>query len=166
MTIRRLRPVACGLLTLLAAAPISSARAQQAAVPAAAAAPVDPATAKSIRQLIELSHVAANMAQGMDLMIANQRQANPRIPTEFWDAFGKKAHEGIPQLIDSIVPIYARHFSQAEIDQLVQFYATPLGQRLLAEQPTLMAESLEMGRKWGMAIGRQVSDSLQGAGGE
>ena len=158
------RPLAFALL--LAVLPLAAARAQQAPAPAAVSAPIDPAKVKSVHQLLELTHVAAMLAQSMDLSMQNQRQVNPQIPAAFWDAFTKKAHERIPELIDSLVPIYSRHFSQTEVDQLVQFYATPLGQRLLTEQPALVSESADMGRKWGMELGRQVGDSLQRAGGE
>jgi len=153
-------PRAVVLSLCLSATPLVTAAAQQ------AAAPIDATKERSIRKLIELTHVAANMTQGMDLMAQNQRQANPQIPAAFWDAFLKKAHEGVPALVDSLVPIYARHFSQAELDQLAVFYATPLGQRLVIEQQGIAAESLEMGRKWGAAIGQQVGDSLQRAGGQ
>jgi hypothetical protein len=152
------------LLLCCAAFPLSIAHSQQPTAPAPAT-PVDPAKVKSIRQLLELTHVAALLAQNMDVSMQNQRQVNPQIPAAFWDSFTKKAHERISELIDSIVPIYARHFSQAEVDQLVSFYATPLGQRLLIEQPAIMGESTDMGRKWGMVLGREVGDSLARAGG-
>jgi hypothetical protein len=56
-----------------------------------------------------------------------------------------------PSLIDEIlaesVPLYAEFFTLDEIRQLSAFYASPLGQKMLANTPTLMSRSLEIGNR-------------------
>src|SRR5437868_1269825 len=44
---------------------------------------------------------------------------------------------------DHFVDIYHRHFSEQDIDGLLAFYGTPLGQRLIAEGPGISQESVE-----------------------
>jgi len=68
------------------------------------------------------------------------------------------------QLVDSMVPIYASHFSQAELEQLVRFYESPLGKRLNEVQPLIVQESMEAGQRWGATIGREVGESLAPGG--
>jgi len=72
----------------------------------------------------------------------------------------------LPQLIDSLIPVYTARFSQAELDQLVQFYASPVGQHLIQVQPDIFQERLEIGRRSGERIVRELRDSLGRAGGE
>jgi hypothetical protein len=50
---------------------------------------------------------------------------------EFMDAY-----------IAELIPIYQKHFTKGEVDDLISFYASPVGQKFLREQPQLTQESL------------------------
>ena len=56
-----------------------------------------------------------------------------------------------PALVDEMMaeigPLYARHYTLAEIKELTAFYRTPLGQKMLALSPRLAAESMAIGQK-------------------
>jgi hypothetical protein len=142
------------LTLLLLLVPLVPASAQQ------SAAPIDAGRLKLIRELLEQNRVADGMARSMLAALPSQRQAHPEVPAEFWDAFMRKAQEQIPMLIDSLVPIYAKHYSQDDLEHLLTFYRTPTGQHLLAEQPAILGESMDLGRRWGMLIGAAVGDSM------
>ncbi len=122
--------------------------------------PIDPATAAAVRRLLDLTGAAKLALQNMEALLPAQRAANPQIPAAFWDAFLAHARRDIPQLVDSLIPIYAGHFTKAELDQLVRFYESPIGRRLAEQQPLILQESVQVGQRWGSAIGRQVGDSL------
>ena len=122
--------------------------------------PVDAATAASVRRLLTVTGATKLMLTSMESMIAAQRQANPQIPAGFWDAFMARARRDTTQLIDQLVPIYAAHLTRAEIDELLRFYQSPVGQRLTAVQPDIVRESTLAGQRWGEVIGRAVGDSL------
>jgi len=122
--------------------------------------PVDPATATTIRRLLDLTGAAKLAVQNMEALVPAQRAANPQIPAAFWDAFMAHARRDINQLVDSLVPIYAAYFTKAELDQLLGFYESPIGRRLAQQQPIILQESVQVGQRWGSAIGREVGDSL------
>ena len=46
------------------------------------------------------------------------------------------------------------------MDALIKFYESA-GQAFVKAQPTIMAESMKIGREWGAAIGQQVAKELQ-----
>jgi len=125
---------------------------------------VDPAKASVIRHLLELTGAARLAMRGMEAMVPAQRAVNPQIPSAFWDAFLARARRDVRQLVDSMVPIYASHFSQAELEELVRFYETPVGRRLNEVQPLIVQESMEAGQRWGATIGREVGESLARSG--
>ena len=50
------------------------------------------------------------------------------------------AGEMLPLLVDAQVRRYAKHFSVAELRAINAFYASPTGQRLIAEQPAMSAD--------------------------
>lgn len=126
-------------------------------------APADSAKVATIHRLLDLMKTPANMSSMFDATIAAQRSSLPGVPAAMWDAISARAHASIPQLVDSLVPIYSRHLTQQELEQLVQFYSSPLGQRLVDVQPLIAKESMEAGARWGKQIGEQVSDSIRAA---
>lgn len=51
--------------------------------------------------------------------------------------------ESIGDLMKDGPPIYARHFTAAELRELVAFYRTPTGQKMQRELPQVMAEFVQ-----------------------
>lgn len=117
---------------------------------------------EDIRQMLELSGSGKLGIQVMENMTGQFRQALPDVPGEFWEEMMKefKAEE----LIDLIIPIYKKHFTQAEIQQLIAFYKTPIGQKVTATLPIIASESMQIGQQWGQEIGQKVARRLQEKG--
>jgi hypothetical protein len=57
------------------------------------------------------------------------------------DAFSEISFD---EVIDAMVPVYQKHLAKADIDNILAFYASPSGQKLLREQPAIMRESMEV----------------------
>lgn len=120
----------------------------------------DPSVAASARRLLSITGAAKLALSSMETMINAQRQANPQIPAGFWDAFIAHARRDTAQLIDLLVPVYSKHLTRDEIEQLIRFYESPIGRRLTAVQPMISQESMTAGQMWGEAMGRVIGDSL------
>mgnify|MGYP005607049363 FL=1 len=43
-----------------------------------------------------------------------------------------------------MVKLYTNGFSEAELNQLIAFYKSPLGQKVLKQMPALFSESMKM----------------------
>jgi uncharacterized protein len=146
--------------------PAQTAAQQSAAPPPAPEASqpkIDPAKEADIRQLMEVAGTKALMAQMMGTMETSIKPmlSNAFPPGDYREKLidlfiAKFKSEGnLQQLLDLIVPIYDKYFSDKEIKDLIQYYRTPLGQKTIEVMPKLFAESQEAGRKWGEALGRQ-----------
>ena len=61
-----------------------------------------------------------------------------------------KPHIG--ELCEIIAQVWARHFEVSELQDLIVFYSSPTGQKLLDLQPTIMMESMERGMIWGQQV--------------
>ena len=48
----------------------------------------------------------------------------------------------IDEIIEAMVPMYQRHFTNADIDVVLAFYSSPTGQKFLNELPSIMQESM------------------------
>lgn len=122
----------------------------------------DPGASQAIRELIRATGGERLARLTMEQMIARFRQERPSVPADFWDRFLARVHTG--ELVDLIVPIYARHFTRAEIEELLAFYRTPLGQKLVAKQPAIIHESTMAGYEWGRRLGERAAAELESQG--
>lgn len=92
-------------------------------------------------------------------MIDMQRQTLPNVPDEFWQDF--VANVEPDDLNRLVVPVYARHFTVDEMESMIEFYRTPVGQKLVSKLPAITAESMAVGRRWGMELGIQIARKLK-----
>ena len=49
----------------------------------------------------------------------------------------------VNDLIDAMVPVYQRHLTRTDIDAVVAFYSSPVGQKMLREMPAMMSEGMQ-----------------------
>ncbi len=129
---------------------------------AEAAAPLDPALAKDIRHLLEVSGTPALAVQVTHQMVETFQKMMPNVPAAFWAKFEKKVN---PQdFVNLMVPVYAHHLTRSEVKGLIRFYSSPVGRRLVKAMPAITAESQAAGRRFGMKISQEAIDELKAQG--
>ena len=117
-----------------------------------------------IRRILVVTKAAELMVVAIEEGLPAQRASNPSVPAVFWDRFAVRARNERQSLIDSLVPIYDKAFSTSELKELLQFYETPMGTRLIAVTPQLARESMLAGQRWGMILGQEIGAQLQREG--
>ena len=125
---------------------------------------IDSAKVAVIRQILDVTHAADQMLAAMEATIPAQRASNPAIPAVFWDRFVARAREKRGALLNALIPIYDRNFSTADLNELLRFYGTPAGKRLVAATPNIARESVQVGQHWGFVIGQEIGDQLRREG--
>lgn len=136
---------------------------------------LDPATVAAVKQMMSAMKIRelmrASMQQMEQVMPAQLRQtitasinsSTTMSPEQKQHALSRMEsalpkmvaalHETMadPSLMDEmateLVPVYARNYTTAEIKQLAAFYQSPLGQKMLATMPKVMAESMQVSNK-------------------
>jgi uncharacterized protein len=124
-----------------------------AASPVSAAAAPQEAAAPSARQLeltrryIELT-LSDQFEDSLREMIVDQIAMDPSsrdLPDEdrafIADLTGELTTDMIPQMLDQMVPIYARTFTEAELEALLAFYDTDMGRSILEKTMNAMPEA-------------------------
>jgi hypothetical protein len=113
-----------------------------------------------IIELMELTG-AKSMGDQMGQVFIQQfsaamQQAKPNIP--------KRAHEVIrdvtieilkensQELLSRAIPVYEKHFTEKEIEELIVFYRTPTGQKAIKEFPVLMQEFIPISQSWASGL--------------
>lgn len=115
---------------------------------AAATTKVDPAKEAAIRHLMDITQTS-RLGDNMAAYISNQvrqfvgRSMDSTTLPKFMDAFNQKFAASAPpkEVTDAMVPIYDRAFSIDEIQALVKFYESPLGQHVVKVLPQVLEDS-------------------------
>jgi hypothetical protein len=60
------------------------------------------------------------------------------------------------ELVDGTARIYASHFTEAELKQILAFYQSPVGRKVIAEEPKALDESMAQAGNWGDNLSEEV----------
>lgn len=115
-----------------------------------------------IKHFIQLSGQGEIGQQVLQQLVENFKQAMPKVPAEFWDTFVKEL--SADELTALIIPIYDAHFTEDDILALIAFYNSPVGKKMIAEQPAITRESIEVGQRWGAATAQRIIETLKAKG--
>ncbi|HEY8683633.1 MAG TPA: DUF2059 domain-containing protein [Rhodanobacter sp.] len=121
-----------------------------------------PPTEQQVRQLMEVIGLGRSLSQMNTQVVASMKQALPCVSSNYWQDFIDQA--GSQEFIGRLVPIYQKHFTAAEVDGMVKFYGSPLGQKVLAEMPPAMAEANQVGQQWSQEHSKLMIAKLVQAG--
>jgi hypothetical protein len=136
--------------------------------PSAPAEKVDPAKEAAIRHLMDLTQTS-KMGEDLNAYVTKQvhdalsQALPPERLAKFMQGFSEKMGAAAPAsaITDATVPLYARAFSMEDIQGLVQFYESPLGQRVVKALPQVAQQSQRMGvemqQKGAMAVLQDMS---------
>ena len=117
---------------------------------------------QQVRELFKVMQVEQTLGRMNAQVAAQMREQLPCIPAEYWQGFIDG--EGASAVAQRMVPVFQRHFSGEEIDGLLKFYRSPLGQKVLTEMPAAMAEATQVGQQWGQERTRTMLQELQQKG--
>ncbi len=68
-----------------------------------------------------------------------------------------KEYDGrVSELVDASAHIYAAHFTEAELRDMLAFYKSPLGQKMIAEEPKVLDESMAHAGEWADKLSEDV----------
>ena len=148
----------CKRLGRMASTALAVALLMAVSVPAFAAQPSE----QQVRKLMDAIGLGRSLSQMNTQIATSMKQSLPCIASNYWQDFVDQA--GSNEFIGRLVPVYQKHFSADEVDGMVKFYSSPLGQKVLTEMPAAMAEANQAGQQWSREHGQQMIAKLEQAG--
>ena len=91
-------------------------------------------------------------------------QQNPGLGKDLNEITAKMRADLAPrfsELTDEVAKLYTAHFSDAELKQVLAFYKSPIGMKLIAEQPKVGEESLKFAQDWANKLSDQVIANMR-----
>jgi uncharacterized protein len=145
-------------------APAAQQRQAPAAAPAAPAQPpVTPAQLLLAKELIDLKGAAAAYDPLVNGVIQYHRnffmQTNPNLARDLDAVAQKLAADFAPrkaEMQQELTRIYAAHFTEQELKDALAFYKTPLGRKLISEEPKALEESMKAADDWSRRLAAEV----------
>jgi len=130
--------------------------------------PVDPAKDADIRALLELVGARDQVHDSVRLIAEQYREKllasvpNNEKGQAFVNATINEYEKryDVDKVNEQLVVLYDKHYTDEEIKSLLQFYGSPLGQKVAAESPKIFREIQETTRA---EAARAVKDALQEA---
>ncbi|MGZ6248335.1 MAG: DUF2059 domain-containing protein [Syntrophales bacterium] len=118
------------------------------------------------------SQVANTLPQHMvDLLIkASHREIPQRgveiMKAEITNLFDEEMKS--EKFYDNFIPIFDKYYSDKEIKELINFYDTDLGKKVVSVTPYVTQECMAAGKKWGGSLGviavKRITERLKAEG--
>jgi hypothetical protein len=148
---------------------VQAAPQKSAAVQTAQGTAIDPEKEADIRSLMELvgardmvqDGVTTSTEQYREKLLATvpNNEKGQAFVNAFADAYQKKVD--VDQLTEQLVAVYDQHFTNEEIKGLLQFYGSPLGQKVAAEMPKVNREIQARSRAAGTKAAKEALQALK-----
>ena len=127
------------------------------------AAPNDELT-RELKKMLQLTDaVNLGLSTAENMLQQQKRAADNDEMNQFFTVFLKELKSPrVYSLFENIfVKIYRKHYTLAEVKQLNQFYATPLGKKTIQVTPATSVESQEQCGKLGQMLAMEVFQQMQ-----
>jgi uncharacterized protein len=166
------------LMMLILSVPRTNAQSSGAAsVADSSTLPTDAPSRDQVMTLFDLLQVRRNMAsmlQNMKQLMSQSAEENfrkkvpnptPKQLAALHGMFDDVIDMPMDEMINALIPIYQRHLTRADVVEIIRFYSSPAGQKLLAEQPKMLQEGMlagaEIERKRMDEINAKMQERMQ-----
>lgn len=114
-------------------------------------------------ELLSLMNVEQQFVGAMEDMIEIQKQTgqDAMLPEGFYEAFIAEAKSSFgTDLLPKFKDIYKENYTLSEVNQLIDFYKSDLGQTLVETTPAITKASTQIGATWGQELAMKVMTKL------
>jgi len=129
---------------------------------------VSPASLLLAKQIVEIKGVKAMFAPLVRGVVVKTKdsllQSNPMWAKDLDEIAANLVKEYQPrgeEIVDASARFYASHFTEAELKQILTFYQSPVGRKMIVEEPKALDESMGYAGSWGDNLSNDVMNKLR-----
>ena len=130
--------------------------------------PGSPAAMGAAREILTMKNASAMYASAIPNIVQqvkdNLLQSNLNLQKDLNEAAVTVAQSLAgrdKEIGEGMAQVYSNEFTEQELKDLVAFYKTPLGQKLLATEPRAIQFSMSYMNQWAQAFGQEVNTALR-----
>lgn len=118
----------------------------------------------TLKKFFEISGNSAASTVAIDQMIEIFKSQYPNIDTKEWEKIGKDfMKKSMDQFIEMSIPIYQKYLSKSDLEEMIKFYQSPIGQKFAKSNISIAKESMSIAQKWGMELSKELIEEIEKA---
>jgi len=133
-----------------------------------ARADTDPEALKTAKAILEATNASATGTQMITVLMKSLTgiltASNPGKGQEISDILNQvvlpEFQKSMPDLVELTAHTYADNFSAAELKQILAFYQTDIGKKLIQRQPEIVREQISVGQTFAATLMARVHDKM------
>ena len=116
---------------------------------------------ETLYKMLEKSGGLESVRLMIPQLVNMMKQQAASQPDSFWEDFTKRwTKQFIDKMVEGITPIYQKHLTLKDLEDILAFYDTPAGKKLSASTPAVAKEVMPIGQRLGTEIGRQMQNEI------
>ena|ERR1051325_707433 len=120
---------------------------------------------KKVHEYLEATGSMKAFKVAMKGMMDAFRKSKADVPPAVWDEMEKEfLGTTLDDLVTLLAPIYQQHLTEADLDEIIKFYKSPIGMKMADKTPIITQQSMQAGMEWGQKLGERVTERLKEKG--
>ena len=91
-------------------------------------------------------------------IVAAYKQQYPDLTEAEWEGYIKKMKT--EELNEKMIPVYDKYFSNEEVKDIVKFYNSQIGKKMIKTMPMMMQEQMMISQEWGDGKAEEMTKSI------
>ncbi|MCD4681253.1 MAG: DUF2059 domain-containing protein [Bacteroidales bacterium] len=123
---------------------------------------VDEEYEKTLWEMFKVSGTDASYKMVIDQVFTIYKGEYTDVDDETWKALKKEFNESaIKDLVSLLTPVYHKHLTQADLEEIIKFYETSIGKKYANSMPLIGKEAMQIGAEWGMKMHQKFKDKMK-----
>ena len=119
---------------------------------------------QTLKKFFEISGNNATANAGLEQMIEIFKPQFPNIDAKEWDKiYNDVIKESMNEYIEISIPIYQKYLSKSDLEEMIKFYQTPIGQKFAQSNALITKELMTISQQWGMDLSKQLMEAIEKA---
>jgi uncharacterized protein len=120
----------------------------------------------ALAELLEITHSLDLGTQFGKALLDQKNDPRNTLPTEFYDRLFKEFENGETArwYKNAVIRVYRKFYTLEDTRQILTFYKTPAGQKMISTMPQLLTASMKEGENLGRYIGMKVYNEMRKEG--
>jgi len=116
----------------------------------------------ALKKMFEVSGSNETYKAAIKQMLSIYKSQSSNVNEEKWNSLEAELMKtSLTELVDLLVPVYQKYMTLSDINEMIKFYETPVGQKYAKSAPKITQESMQIGQQWGMKLGQEIQKKLK-----
>ena len=126
---------------------------------------IDRKYSKTLKKMFEVSGTEESYQMAIKQMVTMFKQEHTEVNSDIWDELEEEfLKTSINDLTEMLVPVYSKYLTKEDLEELIEFYQSPVGKKFSENTPLIMQESMVIGQEWGRKMGEDFVEKMKKKG--